>query len=246
MVGGTETTLLRDRPTIRSIQSQPQAKEQLVRFLKYFVASLALIGLANESRADFLAFQLPNGTAAAGNVASNTTFGQEFSVNSSITITQLGFFDTQVSSFVGSFSISIYDANTQTLIPGTTVTLTSAGTYQLGFRYVTLTTPATFGTGSHLTVVAENRVGSATTNYGPSTTNDTGGGLITYPASGYRYDFSPGYPQNTAPENIFGTTSFIFAATVVPEPTSVVLMGLGVTGVLGFGLRSRKRMLAGR
>lgn len=133
---------------------------------------------------DFVAFQ--TASSASGIVASTVTIGKDFDCVSAAVVTGLGVFDPG-GSIAGTVTISIFD-RTSPASPVATATVTgTAGVTLAGHRVVTIT-PVTLAAGFQGSVVVSS---TATLTYGSvSTTDDTGGGLlsIAYPPDLYRYD----------------------------------------------------------
>ena len=176
---------------------------------------------------------------------------EDFTVNSPITITALGVYDSggtgSTGSPAGTLTVGIVASNgtvegSATFSPSTTYTLTGGDLFQnvtmftLGPGTYSLTT-----TGWGVGIPNGNRncsgggCGTSNTSYTPPTLN-TGGGLITF--TGIGYSSTPGLtylgPNDSWPDDEFNAGSFQFNASAAPEPATLAGVALGLIGLLAF------------
>jgi len=183
--------------------------------------------------------------ADTGNEAWTGNLGEDFTVNSPITITALGVYDSGQGPINGDLEVAIFSSSGTQETPAEIFTgpITS---YTLigGDVFQTLTAPITLGPGNYsLTTTGWSSTvlnGNANApGYTPPTLN-TGGGAITF--SGIGYSTTPGLvylaPVSPYPANQFNAGSFQF--TTSPEPATLVGVALGLIGLLAFRRQSVK------
>jgi len=202
-----------------------------------------------------------------GNQAWTGNLGVDFNVNSAITVTQLGAFDSGGLGFDPGITVGLYqrlpggDPNTDyngTLLASVTITGTQ-GTVSGNYRFVDLTTPLTLQAGYY----DVDAVGFNSTNLdlnengggGSLIQTNDGGGLVSFVGSG-RFDGNSAldYPTLTTDDqgfntsaHVFGGGSFIFSpASAVPEPSSIALFGIGGIALIGCLWRSGQRSTPNR
>jgi hypothetical protein len=231
---------------------------------------------AGTARADTLAIVVPGpinpetGFVQPFNYTQGTyCLGFAFRANSPISITQLGFYDsnlTGVTETFGASAVGVYDLSTNTLVASATVTASAPATGL--FRYVSIT-PLTLNTTDTYAIVGVTG-GNYYTVGVPSSTSPVNS-AITYlsPADYYSSSGSPGndttsstliQPNDFSAGNIFGSpaTSAIRAdfgpnfqfvtasgtgtATPVPVlgPVAGLLLLAGMLAVAFYSLRRRQ------
>ena len=180
------------------------------------LAALALVALPGSAGASssFIAYQVPAGTAASNPFSG--ALGMDFNVNSPVTITHLGAFDSGSDGLSRPISVRLYDRATQTSVASVSFPVGNSGTLIGGSRFLPLASPITLAAGFQGTIVAA--------GYGPDepngnaavcglscawTTND-GGGALSFVGGG-RFGFDAnGFPTNVdgGPANRYAAGTF--------------------------------------
>lgn len=213
------------------------------------VASLALalvLSAAGAAKADGIAYSDP---ADVGNQGWTGSLGQDFTVNSPITITQLGVFDSGQNGIAGTITVEIFSSNGTQVTPTLTFTSTTTGTTAIGGDlFLSLSTPITLGPGSYSLVTTGWGVsdpdGNGTCTGGcngvagaPFTgpTLNTDGGAITFTGISWN-NGGPEYlaPIAPWPGDEFNAGSFVVST---PEPGVVISLMLGLGLLLFVGYR---------
>ncbi len=216
-------------------------------FLLILTVALGL-ALSGKAEADFVAYVVPLGTA--GNQSGGYTLGLDFQVASPITVTQLGVFDAGADGFSvdANLNVRLYDItniNVPVLLASAQFTHNNPGVLLANGGTSRFLAPANvFGslnllTGRNYSIVADGfTAADPNGNYNPSPT------IVTSPviATGIRYDGGIVPFPVTVPGGFPPTTFIAGTFAFVPEPGSVILMGLGIVGVLAYGTVSRQRM----
>lgn len=154
------------------------------------------------------------------------TFKQKFTVGSTaIAIDSLGFYDYLGNGLAESHLMGLFD-NTGTLLVSTTMAAGSGNVLQNGFRWQGIATTV-FAAGSTFSLVSQSNLDPHNMMPGfalnPKVTSVEGGYV-----SGA--SFNPN-AISTFKDNIIWTGNFNIADSVVPEPTSLALMGLGIAAL---------------
>jgi hypothetical protein len=205
--------------------------------------TLGLITNAGAARADIIAY---DNAAVAANQGFGNSLGLDFNVNTPILVTALGAFDSGV---VGNLAgvdgsgvtVGIYDRTTGTLFgPSVHFTPASFG-FQVNGDAFDAIPDLLLPAGFQGSIVAFNDI-----NYNsgggpnPTSTENTGGGAISFVGGG-RFGFGYSYPTivDGGPTNRYDAGTFQFVG--VPEPASLTLLGIGLTGMAGYVLRRRNK-----
>ena len=218
----------------------------------------AIIVLAPSARAQTIAFDLPTPVAGTQNFPS--TLGLDFTVNSLITVQNLGVFDSAVGrvphTIVDTLTTTIYDRATQLAVPGLSVTFTagSPGALTGGnlFKVINGGLGINLAPGNYTVAstgfINANKVGVfGDPGFVPDVYNN-GAGAITINTTQYRYNNAIApfagndvYPATTASGQLNAGTFAFSSVSSTPEPGVLSLMlGLGTVGI-GAGVRLRRR-----
>lgn len=160
-----------------------------------------------------VAYSVPNGTV--GNQSWPYGLGMDFDVNSEVTVTQLGAFDSGSNGLSSTITVFIYDRDTQQQIASLTFTPGSPGTLVGGSRYKALTCPVSLPAGFHGKVVADGYSASEPNGNGfggaVTWTTNTMGGKITYVNSATYSNSAGVYPTNIdgGPANRYAAGTFV-------------------------------------
>lgn len=178
-------------------------------------------------------------TSSTTPVSVPETVGWKFNVVSPVLIGALGVFDSGLDGLLSSHQVGIWNNGTNTLVTSTTVLSGTAGALLNQFRYASIT-PVLLGVGTY-TIGATWGVGFGSDDYVANTTNFHTIPNISYLIS--EYDQVPSITQLTMPTTAAGFFSngmFGPNFTVVPEPSSMVLLAAGLLILAGATFRRQR------
>jgi len=176
------------------------------------------------------------------------TLGYNFTLNQTVTVTGLSIYDSRGSAgLADTHQVGIFRtgdalvAGTATTVgPGSTL-FTTPGPNPQVFAGTTLAAPITLGPGSYFigATYGPNSLDllaltTAVTNFDPA---------VTYVEAG----FARGATLANQTNNVFSPQGYIgpnFTFTAVPEPSSIILVGLGAAGLLVGRFARRKSVVA--
>ncbi len=170
-----------------------------------------------------------------GNQTFGGPLGMDFDVNSSISITSLGVYDSGADGLGRQITAYIYDRNTGVALASLVFNTGATGTLINGARFLPLAVALNLSAGFQGSIVAEN-YGDLEPNLnnvlGSLSTLNTGGGAISFVGTS-RYGLVQGaFPStiDSGPANRYGAGTFIFETLVqeVPEPSTMLLAAAGL------------------
>jgi hypothetical protein len=202
-----------------------------------------------------------------GNQAFGGNLGLDFNVNSTITVTALGAFDSGGLGFNPGITVGLFqrlpggDPNndhTGTLL--TSLTITGAqGTVSDNYRFVDLAVPLVLGPGFYdIEAIGFNGTNldlNENANDGSLIQTNDGSGLLSFVGSG-RFDSNGGldYPFDTTDEQGFNTSSHVFGGgsflftpggiSATPEPATLTLLGIAGAGLMVYRFRRKRAVIA--
>jgi PEP-CTERM motif-containing protein len=207
------------------------------------ISSVALLSTISASATTAFDYQ----TGSVGNQNWTHPLGMDFDVNSTITVTSLGVFDSGSDGLASTINAYIYNRDTQTAVASAVFATGNTGTLVHGERFLALLTPLVLNAGFHGSIVAEgygalepNGNGGIISPPFTLSTLDSGGGAISFVGTSRYSTTDHVYPNilDSGPANRYGAGTFQFAVGSVPEPGT---LGLAITGLVFLGLLRRKR-----
>ena len=192
--------------------------------------------------ASFIAYESTRNT---GNQEWSGALGMDFDVIAPIRILELGAYSrpdqTSDGGTIFPILVGIFD-RTSRLLVATSASITDDDSLD-GFNRYEDIADFVLGAGSYSIVAQGYGYGNRNGNTGfggTGPTMDTGGGLISFVGNA-RYSYTPSFdfPEiiDGGPVNRYDAGTFKFEA--VPEPSTLLLLGSGLLGLVGYG---RKRM----
>ncbi len=206
-------------------------------------AILMLVVWAAAAHADLVIYDFP---ATVGSQAFTGSLGMDFDVNSAITITAVGVFNSGQAGINGTLSAEIFNVTTGLPVAGTLVSLTGTqGTLIDGSRFLSIT-PVSLPVGDYSIVswgYSSTDLDGNYTDPPPATILNDYGGAISFVGSG-RYsltaDTFPTIIDGGAADQFYAGTFEVDPPPVVPLPASVLLLGTGLLAMVGLGWRQRR------
>ena len=170
----------------------------------------------------------------------------DFNVLQDINILSLGAFDSGSNGLSRSITVQIYDrTSTSTPLAQLVFALGNTGTLEGGSRFLDLNTPLSLA-GFIGTIVASGYgAGELNGNLGAGflpITTDAGAGLLSFTGTA-RYGTANIFPTSIdgGPANRYAAGTFKYeAVTAVPEPGTLLLLGLGLIGIGAYGRKRKK------
>lgn len=200
---------------------------------RLLITALACLGIAGQVHAAAINLTTPGWEYGSGLY----TLGFEFTINTTFTVDSLGVYDADQDGIATPANVAIWLATGGSPIVQATVPQGTAGDLENFFRYVAIT-PTLLSVGTNYVIGAFlpndgsglNLASSVNTGQGGAATIDPHVTIIQDRFS--NFDSSFGFPTatNSHPGGAWLGANFR-ATTTVPEPGSLALLGLGMTGL---------------
>ncbi len=153
---------------------------------------------------------------AVGNQAYGGSLGMDFDVISTITISQLGVFDSGSNGLSSPINVRIYNRNTQAVVASLAFAAGQSGTLINGSRFMALATPLTLSAGFQGVIEADGYNASELNGNTISQVTNTGGGAISFVGSS-RYGSAGQYPGSldaSVAQYLAGTFQYVVGTSV--------------------------------
>jgi hypothetical protein len=201
------------------------------------IALALFASVAGQARADATSAiqSFTNGIVWPNNDNEDYSLGYEFAVSTPVTVSALGYnyFGTPLNS---SHSVGIFDSSTNLLA---SVTVDNSSTVSDGYLYTSLTTPVVLAPGDYF--ISGTTLGL----------NDgwlyQASDIVTAPGIAYVESFFTAgnggqllFPSTDAPGRQYLTVNFQIGSATVPEPSTFILLAIGMTG---YGFTRLRRAL---
>ncbi|MDX2035490.1 MAG: PEP-CTERM sorting domain-containing protein [Isosphaeraceae bacterium] len=209
--------------------------------LRTFAYACVALALAGSVRADFIAYDVRSDVV--GNQAYGGSIGLDFNVNSSILVNALGAFDNGGNGLFAGVTVTIYNRTSQAIVAQAVVPAGTSAPLINGSRFISLPNPIKIDPGNYTVsaVFTSDLFFNVFTGTNVPSTLNSGGGLVSFVGTG-RYGLNTGFPTIVDSQQVVnpyagGTFRFEDA---IPEPSSLVLMGIGSVATAGLIRRRRK------
>ena len=206
------------------------------RFLVLAGITMFLLGMGGQALANTPAVNIDNSTGIGlGNPP--FTLGWKFSTNSAISVTGLGVFDDSQDGLAESHEVGIWNSNGN-LLASTTVAIGTTDPLINQFRYSSII-PITLAAGQDYFVGALWPNGVDNILYPGDVSNFSTISSISFVQNGYFAGFALACPTDTVDSlpAYFGPN---FNSSAVPEPATMLLLGLGLVGLVGVRRKFKK------
>lgn len=210
-------------------------------FLGFLVAFVMLFCVVNQSYADFIALTFTGGNEFIYiSKPFPNTIGWEFKISAPVTVTSLGFYDFGGDGLFGDHEVGIWNTSLQNLLVSAVVG--SSDPLDQGFRWISISpyelAVGTYRIGASINVYDENYDNYISNADSLSLTAPVTYSGAVFSSDGYAYPNEIGYTNNGR----FGP-NFKFTTSSVPEPSTALLLGIGLAGTAFAGRRMRRAQL---
>ena len=214
------------------------------------MAAVVLLSAGNPLEAQdtlYTAYVVAPGTIGDQNLVSvPQKLGMDFNVNQPIWIVSLGVFDSGGDGLRNSTAAHIFNRDTGALLTTLSFSKAEPGDLIGGSRFKTLPTALALAPGFHGSIVADYFPGPVELNGNKGNnrpnapwSTDSGGGALTFVGTGrIGYTTDPAlYPivLDSGPADRYAAGTFQFS--LVPEPSTLALVGIGLGSLLCFRRR---------
>jgi hypothetical protein len=226
------------------IPSNDEGRRVMLRRGWVLAALVLLLGGVGQARADIALQSFSGGFDATS--GSDQLYGWRFNVLTAVDVTALGVGDTNGDGLAISHDVGIYRVSNQSLVTSATVPAGTVASLDNGFRYVSLGSPALLSPDSYVIVMTMPQSNSDTQSIANSSV--TTAPQIAYVNSEFDSGSSLHFPspafEGAFAKGMFGPNFQFTGAAATPEPSGLVLTGMGIVTGLGYLGWRRRRQLA--